>query len=44
MAITRSPASAGGEVIVSEALANDAEATAALADRMQLEETATLRA
>ena len=33
----------GGEVIVSEAVAKDAETGAALADRMQLEETATLR-
>ncbi len=33
----------GGEVIVSEAVAKDAETEAALADRMQLEETATLR-
>jgi len=33
----------GGEVIVSEAVAEDAETGAALADRMQLEETATLR-
>jgi class 3 adenylate cyclase len=33
----------GGEVIVSEAVAKDAETGAALADRMRLEETATLR-
>ena len=33
----------GGEVIVSEAVAKDAETGAALADRMQFEETATLR-
>ena len=33
----------GGEVIVSEAVAKDAETEAALTDRMQLEETATLR-
>ena len=33
----------GGEVIVSEAVAKDSESGAALADRMQLEETATLR-
>ena len=33
----------GGEVIVSEAAAKDGESGAALADRMQLEETATLR-
>jgi class 3 adenylate cyclase len=33
----------GGEVIVSEAVAKDAEAGAALAERMQFEETATLR-
>jgi class 3 adenylate cyclase len=33
----------GGEVIVSEAVAKDAETGAALADRVQLEETATLR-
>ena len=33
----------GGEMIVSEAVAKDGETGAALADRMQLEETATLR-
>jgi class 3 adenylate cyclase len=33
----------GGEAIVSEAIAKDAEVVAALADRMQLEETAALR-
>ena len=33
----------GGEVIVSEAVAKDAETGAALADRMQLVETAVLR-
>ena len=33
----------GGEVIVSEAVARDAETAAALADRMQIEETAILR-
>jgi class 3 adenylate cyclase len=33
----------GGEVTVSEAVAKDAETEVALADRMQLEETATLR-
>jgi class 3 adenylate cyclase len=33
----------GGEVIVSEAVAKDVETGAALADRMQFEETATLR-
>ena len=33
----------GGEVIVSEAVARDAETAAALADRMQIEETANLR-
>jgi class 3 adenylate cyclase len=33
----------GGEVIVSEAVAKDAETEAALADRERLEETATLR-
>ena len=33
----------GGEVIVSEAVAQDAETAAALADRMQIEETAVLR-
>jgi class 3 adenylate cyclase len=33
----------GGEVIVSEAAAKDGESGAALADRMQLEEIATLR-
>ena len=33
----------GGEMIVSEAVAKDAETGAALADRMQVEETAALR-
>jgi class 3 adenylate cyclase len=33
----------GGEVVVSEAVAQDAEVAGALADRMQIEETATLR-
>jgi hypothetical protein len=33
----------GGEVIVSEAVAKDAETAATLADRARLEETATLR-
>ena len=33
----------GGEVIVSEAVARDAETAAALADRTQIEETAMLR-
>ena len=33
----------GGEVIVSEAVAKDAETEAALADRTRLEETAMLR-
>jgi class 3 adenylate cyclase len=33
----------GGEVIVSEATAKDAETGAALADRMRIEEAATLR-
>jgi class 3 adenylate cyclase len=33
----------GGEVIVSEALARDAETAAALTDRARLEETAMLR-
>jgi class 3 adenylate cyclase len=33
----------GGEVIVSEAVAKDAETEAALADRQRLEETAMLR-
>ena len=33
----------GGEVIVSETIAKDAETEAALADRMLLEETAMLR-
>ena len=33
----------GGEVIVSDAVAKDAETGPTLADRMQLEETATLR-
>jgi class 3 adenylate cyclase len=35
--------SRGGEVIVSEVVAGDAEAAAALADRSQTEETAMLR-
>jgi hypothetical protein len=35
--------SRGGEVIVSEAVAKDAETGAALTDRMQIDETATLR-
>ncbi len=33
----------GGEVVVSEAVARDAETASALADRMQIEETAMLR-
>jgi class 3 adenylate cyclase len=33
----------GGEVIVSEAVAREAETAAALADRTQIEETAMLR-
>jgi class 3 adenylate cyclase len=33
----------GGEVIVSEAVARQPETAAALADRMQIEETAMLR-